>query len=73
MSGYSSYELQEYDYYEEEWVTQSDYPADSRAEGNAWYAVRSLRACRDVPIRLLKDGEPILADNPETFYNQEDG
>lgn len=72
MTEYSSFELQEYDYLQEEWVKEADFPADSRAEGNAYYAVESYHACRRGPLRLLKDGHVVLSDNPQTFYDQED-
>jgi hypothetical protein len=46
----------------------STYGPDERGEGNAYFAVSSERASRTGPIRLLKDGVAVVADDPDTYY-----
>ena len=48
--------------------TVSTYGPDPRGEGNAYFAVSCERASETGPIRLLKDGVAVIADNPETHY-----
>jgi hypothetical protein len=63
-----AFTLQRWNWDTSQWDTRQTFPADPRAEGNAWDAVSSERASQTGPIRLLKDGQPILADDPATHY-----
>jgi hypothetical protein len=64
----AAFTLQRWNWTTSQWDDRQTFPADDRAEGNAWDAVSSERASKTGPIRLLKDGQPILADDPATYY-----
>lgn len=55
--------------WDDAWETVSTYGPDERGEGNAYFAVSTERASRTGPIRLLKDGVPVIADDPQTYYS----
>lgn len=63
--------LQRWDWDTEAWVTKAEYTSE-RGEGNAWFAVSSERASQTGPIRLLRDGAAVLADDPATYYANQD-
>jgi hypothetical protein len=63
-----TFTLQRWDWSASVWETRSTYESE-RGEGNAYFAVSSERASETGPIRLLKDGVPVLADDPATFYD----
>lgn len=69
--GYPTWTLQRWDWETDEWATKSTYTT-SRGEGNAYFAVRLERASSTGPIRLLKDGRPVLEDDPAIYYTQAD-
>ena len=63
--------LQRWDWVAKAWVTEAEYTTE-RGEGNAQFAVSSERASQTGPIRLLKDGQVEFADNPDTYYADQD-
>lgn len=63
--------LQRWDWTTNQWDTHSTYN-DARGEGDAYFAVSSERASETGPIRLLQDGNVVLADDPATYYTQID-
>jgi hypothetical protein len=63
--------LQRWDWDSDSWETKAEYTSE-RGEGNAQFAVSSERASGTGPIRLLKDGVPVFADNPATYYADQD-
>lgn len=69
--GFPVWTLQRWDWDTDTWTTKSTYES-SRGEGNAYFAVSLERASSTGPIRLLKDGQPVLADDPDTYYAQVD-
>jgi len=65
MSNHPVYVLQRWDDVTESWQDHGTFTT-SRGRENADYAVEMERTWDTGPIRLLKDGEPILADDPNT-------
>jgi hypothetical protein len=63
--------LQRWDWDTDTWVTKAEYTTE-RGETNAEFAVSSERASGTGPIRLLKDGQTVFADNPDTYYLDQD-
>lgn len=72
MATAHTYELQTWNWTTSTWDTTDTYPPGERAEGNAYYAVEVMWASGRGPIRLLRDGQPVIADDPETYYDRED-
>lgn len=64
-----AFTLQRWNWTREAWETVSTYGPDERGEGNAYFAVSSERASQTGPIRLLKDGVQVVADDPATYYD----
>jgi hypothetical protein len=64
-----TFTLQRWNWSSRNWDDHATYGPDARGEGNAYFAVSSERASDTGPIRLLKDGVAVLADDPATFYN----
>lgn len=64
-----TFTLQRWNWDTRAWETHATYRPDARGEGNAYDAVSSERASQTGPIRLLKDGAVVLADDPDTYYN----
>lgn len=62
--------LQRWDWSTDTWKTQHEYTTE-RGELNAHFAVSSERASDTGPIRLLKDGVTVLADDPDTYFAQD--
>jgi hypothetical protein len=60
--------LQRWDWEARSWELHGEYESE-RGEGNAYFAVSSERASSTGPIRLLKDGAVVLADDPATYYD----
>jgi hypothetical protein len=60
--------LQRWDWSATAWETVDTYGSE-RGEGNAYFAVSSERASSTGPIRLLKDGAVVLADDPATYHD----
>lgn len=67
-----TFTLQRWNWSTSEWDTHGTYGPDERGEGNAYFAVSSQRASQTGPIRLLKDGTPVIADDPNTYYADTD-
>lgn len=63
--------LQRWDWDTEAWASKAEYTTE-RGEGNAQFAVSSERASSTGPIRLLKDGQVEFADDPTTYYANQD-
>jgi hypothetical protein len=61
--------LQRWDWAANSWEAHGEYTSE-RGEGNAYFAVSSERASGTGPIRLLKDGVPVVADDPATYYDE---
>ncbi|KPI31431.1 hypothetical protein OV320_2647 [Actinobacteria bacterium OV320] len=61
--------LQRWNWPTNAWEEHGTYGPDARGEGNAYFAVSSERASQTGPIRLLKDGVAVLADDPATYYD----
>lgn len=68
-AAWPTFTLQRWDWMARDWDAGRTYGPDERGEGNAYFAVSSERASETGPIRLLKDGVVVLADDPETYYN----
>lgn len=66
-TSWPTYTLQRWDWDTNTWETHAEYTSE-RGEGNAYFAVSSQRASRTGPIRLLKDGVAVVADDPATYY-----
>lgn len=66
-----TFTLQRWDWSTRTWEEHGTYESE-RGEGNAYFAVSSERASQTGPIRLLKDGDVVLADDPDTYYNDPD-
>lgn len=64
------FKLQRWNWTTSEWDTRSTYN-DARGEGNAYFAVSSERASQTGPIRMLRDGVPVIADDPNTYYDDD--
>lgn len=64
-----AFTLQRWSWTREAWETAREYEPCERSEGNAYFAVSSERASQTGPVRLLKDGVPVVADNPATYYD----
>lgn len=64
-----AFTLQRWNWPRGEWVTVHEYGPCERSEGNAYFGVSSERASQTGPIRLLKDGVPVVADDPQTYYD----
>jgi hypothetical protein len=64
------YELQRWNWLDDRWETEGVYTSQ-RGEGNAYFAVSAERASELGPIRLFKDGTPVFADDPATYYAHE--
>jgi hypothetical protein len=62
--------LQRWDWAAESWQTRGEYTSE-RGEGNAYFAVAGERASDTGPIRLLKDGVAMVADDPDTYYDRD--
>lgn len=62
--------LQRWDWTSKSWETHGEYTSQ-RGEGNAYFAVSSQRASDTGPIRLLKDGVPVIDDDPDTYYDHD--
>ncbi|MFE0353645.1 hypothetical protein ACFW2I_09135 [Streptomyces nigra] len=65
MSDHPVYVLQRWDDVTESWQDHGRFTT-SRGRENADYAVDLERVYSTGPIRLLKDGIPVLADDPAT-------
>lgn len=65
MSDYPVYVLQRWDDTSEAWQEHGEFTT-SRGRENADYAVELERLYNTGPIRLLKDGVPVIADDPNT-------
>ena len=65
--GWPVFTLQRWDWDTDTWTTKAIYTSE-RGEGNAYFAVSSERASGTGPIRLLKDGAVVVADDPNTYY-----
>lgn len=63
-----TFTLQRWDWTVDDWKTVSTYTS-ARGEGNARFAVASERASETGPIRLLRDGVPVVADDPEAYFS----
>lgn len=63
-----TFTLQRWDWTTRAWETHGTYESE-RGEDNAYFAVSSERASGTGPIRLLKDGVPVFADDPDTYYS----
>ncbi|MFF7795597.1 hypothetical protein [Streptomyces sp. NPDC007991] len=59
--------LQRWDWDTNTWEAKATYTSQ-RGEGNAQFAVSSERASGTGPIRLLRDGAAVIADDPDTYY-----
>jgi hypothetical protein len=64
-----TFTLQRWNWTTRQWDDHAAYGPDARSEGNAYDAVSGERASQTGPIRLLKDGVVVLADDPATFYS----
>lgn len=71
-ASFPTYTLQRWNWTTRQWDTHGTYGPDERGEDNAHFAVSSERASQTGPIRLLKDGNEVLADDPATYYAQAD-
>lgn len=69
--GWPVFALQRWDWDSNAWATKAEYTSE-RGEGNAQFAVSSERASQTGPIRLLKDGQVVFADDPDTYYATQD-
>ncbi|MFF1444150.1 hypothetical protein [Streptomyces sp. NPDC058295] len=67
-ASWPTFTLQRWNWPTNAWKTHGTYGSE-RGEGNAYFAVASERASQTGPIRLLKDGVPVLADDPAAYYD----
>jgi hypothetical protein len=71
-ASWPTFTLQRWNWTTNAWDTHATYGPDERGEDNAHFAVSSERASETGPIRLLKDGAAVVADDPATYYADTD-